>query len=69
MCLFVMPTFSVLQLDIVFIKFLMQLEVSPYLGLNKIGNPNSIIIFIIISYLFNDNFWIYLLEFSISVYK
>ena len=69
MCLFVMPTFSVLQRDIVFIKFLMQHEVSPYLGLNMIRTPNPIIIFIIISYLFNDNFWIYVLGSSIDVYK
>ena len=28
----------------------------PYLGLDKIGSPSSIIIFIIISYLFNHTF-------------
>ena len=30
--------------------------VGPYLGLDEIENPNSIIIFIIISYLFNHTF-------------
>ena len=30
--------------------------VGPYLGLDKIESPNSIIIFIIISYLFNCTF-------------
>ena len=30
--------------------------VGPYLGLDEIGNPSSIIIFIIISYLFNPTF-------------
>ena len=28
----------------------------PYLGLDEIGSPNSIVIFIIISYLFNPTF-------------
>ena len=37
--------------------------VGPYLGLDKIGSPSLIMIFIIISYLFNRTFWIYLLEF------
>ena len=31
-------------------------EVGSYLGLDEIGNPSSIIIFIIISYLFNRTF-------------
>ena len=30
--------------------------VGPYLGLDEIGSPSSIIIFIIISYLFNHTF-------------
>ena len=30
--------------------------VGPYLGLDEIENPNSCIIFIIISYLFNNTF-------------
>ena len=30
--------------------------VGPYLGLDEIGSPGSIIIFIIISYLFNHTF-------------
>ena len=39
-------------------------EVGPYLGLDKIGSPSPMVIFIIISYLFIRIFWIYLLEFS-----
>ena len=35
----------------------------PYLGLDEIGSSSIIMIFIIISYLFNHTFWIYLLEF------
>ena len=31
----------------------------PYLSLDEIGNPSPIMIFIIISYLFNCIFWIY----------
>ena len=34
----------------------MRHEVGPYLGLQDIESPNSIIIFIIISYLFNHTF-------------
>ena len=34
----------------------MEHEVDSYLGLNEIGKPSSIIIFIIISYLFNHTF-------------
>ena len=34
----------------------MRHGIGPYLGLNDIGSPNSIIIFIIISYLFNHIF-------------
>ena len=36
-------------------------EVDSYLGLYKIGNLSPMMIFIIISYLFNCTFWIYLL--------
>ena len=36
-------------------------RVGPYLGLNEIGSSSPIMIFIIISYLFNCTFWIYLL--------
>ena len=36
-------------------------RVGPYLGLNEIGRSSPIMIFIIISYLFNCTFWIYLL--------
>ena len=43
--------------------------VGPYLGLDEIGNPSPMMIFIIISYLFNHTFWIYLLGFSVGVYK
>ena len=58
--------------------------VSPYLGLDERGSPSPIMIFIIISYLFNCTFWIYPLvlfgfiyldfwiysfRFSISAYK
>ena len=35
---------------------MMGYGVSPYLGLDKIGNPSPMI-FIIISYLFNRTFW------------
>ena len=39
-------------------------EVGPYLGLHEIGNPISIKIFIIISYLFNHIFY----DLSINVF-
>ena len=32
-------------------------EVGPYLGLNEIGSPSPMMIFINISYLFNRIFW------------
>ena len=32
-------------------------EISSYLGINEIENPSSMIIFIIISYLFNRTFY------------
>ena len=38
-------------------------------GLDKIGSPSPMIIFIIISYFFNHIFWICLLGFSIGAYK
>ena len=42
--------------------------VGPYLGLDEIGSPSLMIIFIIISYLFNCTFWIYpLVPFDLSV--
>ena len=41
----------------------------PYTGLDKIGNPSPMIIFIIISYLFNRTFWICLLGFYVGAYK
>ena len=44
-------------------------EVGPYLGLDKIGSSSPMIIFIIISYLFNRTFWICLLVFSVCAYK
>ena len=40
--------------------------VGPYLGLDEIGNPSPMMIFIIISYLFNHTFWICLLGFSVG---
>ena len=43
--------------------------VDSYLGLDDIGSPNPMMIFIIINYLFNRNFWICLLEFFIGAYK
>ena len=43
--------------------------VAPYLGLDEIGSPSSMMIFIIISYLFNCTFWICLLGCSIDAYK
>ena len=39
--------------------------VGPYLDLNDIGSPSSIIIFIIISYLFNRTFY----DLSVSVFR
>ena len=44
-------------------------RISSYLGLDEIGNPSPMMIFIIISYLFIRTFWIYLLRFSIDAYK
>ena len=43
-------------------------EVDPYLGLNEIGNPSPIMDFIIISYLFNCTFWIYLFIYLIVIF-
>ena len=43
--------------------------VGPYLGLEKIGSPSPMMVFIIISYLFNCTFWICLLGFSVGAYK
>ena len=40
-------------------------RVGPYLGLDEIGNSSSIIIFIIISYLFNRTFY----DLSVSVFR
>ena len=65
-------------------KAMMGHEVGPYIGLDEIGNPNPMMIFIVFSYLFNCtfwiyllvlfgficyDFWIYLLRFSIGTYK
>ena len=44
-------------------------EAGPYLGLDEIESSSSMMIFIIISYLFNCIFWIYPLGFSIDTYK
>ena len=44
-------------------------EVCLYLSLYEIGSPTSMMIFIIISYLFNHTFWICLLRFSFGAYK
>ena len=43
--------------------------VGPYLGLDEIGSPSLMMIFIIISYLFNSIFWICLLGFSVGAYN
>ena len=43
--------------------------VGPYLGLDEIGNSSPMMMFIIISYLFDHTFWICLLGFSIGAYK
>ena len=43
--------------------------VDSYLGLDEIGSSNPMMIFIIISFLFNQIFWICLLGFSVGVYK
>ena len=42
--------------------------VGPYLGIDHIGNSSPMMIFIIISYLFNHTFWIDLLGFSVDAY-
>ena len=44
-------------------------RVSPYLGLDEIGSPSPMMIFIIINYLFNHTFWICLLGFLVGAYK
>ena len=44
-------------------------EVGLYLGLDDIENSSKMMIFIIISYLFNCTFWIYPLGFSVGAYK
>ena len=46
--------------------------VSSYLGLDEIRSPYPIMIFIIISYLYNRTLWLkpkYLLGFSVGDYK
>ena len=43
--------------------------VGPYIGLDEIGSPSPIMIFIIISHLFISTFWIYLLGFFVGAYK
>ena len=47
----------------------MRHGVSPYLDLDEIGSLSPMMIFIIISYLFNRTFWICLLGFSVGAYK
>ena len=47
----------------------MEYGIGLYLGLDEIGNLSIVIIFIIISYLFNCTFWIYPLVFSVGTYK
>ena len=44
-------------------------EVGSYLGLDEIRSPSPIMIFIIISYLFNLTFWIYLIGFFVDANK
>ena len=54
------------------IDMMMGHGVSSYLGLDEIRSPNPIMIFIIISYLYNRTFWLkpkYLLGFSVGAYK
>ena len=48
---------------------LMRHRVDPYLDLDEIGSQSPMMNFIIISYLFNRIFWIYLLVFFIGAYK
>ena len=43
--------------------------VYPYLGLNEIRSPSPMMIFIIISYLFNCTFWIYLFSYLIVFFE
>ena len=51
------------------VEILMGHGVSPYLGLDEIRSPSLMMIFIIISYLFNCTFWIYPLGFFVGAYK
>ena len=51
------------------IFYVMGHEVGLYLNLDKIRSSSPIMIFIIISYLFNCIFKIYMLGFSGAVYK
>ena len=52
------------------VELLMGHGVGLYLGLDEIGSPSPMMIFIIIiSYLFIRTFWIYLLGFSVGAYK
>ena len=47
-------------------------RVGPYLSLNEIGSPSPMMNFITISYLFNYIFWIYplvLLDLSIRIFE
>ena len=48
---------------------MMKHRVGSYLGVYEIGSLSPIMIFMIISYLFNRTFFIYLLVFSIGAYK
>ena len=48
---------------------MMRHEICPYLGLEEIRGSSPMMIIIIISYLFNYTFWIYLLGFSVVTYK
>ena len=48
---------------------MMGYGVGPYLGLYEIGSPSPMMIFIIISYLFNYTFWICPLGFYVGAYK
>ena len=43
-------------------------EVGPYLCLDEIGSPSPMMIFIIISYIFNCTFWIYLFIYLIILF-
>ena len=62
-------TSPIVSSPLVAFSSVMGYGVGPYLGLDEIGSPSPMMIVIIISYLFNHTFWIYLLGFSVDAYK